>query len=114
MVELSHAQFIVLQKMFVEYQNVELLIPIGEIAKAKKLYELFRAEDLIKRDVHAQSMSLADEFKDFLRDANRLNNQQSVEKYGISIDDLRTQVALFQEDLKTPNPARPVIPKPIK
>ena len=114
MVELSHAQFVVLQKMFVEYQDVGLLVPIAELAKAKAIYELFRAEDLIKRDVHAKSISLADEFKDFLRDANRLNNQQSVEKYGINIEDLRTQVELFQEDLKTPNPARPVIPKPIK
>lgn len=56
-------------------------------------------------------------YKGFIRDGDRLSNEESIKKYGITIDELRTEVADFVTELRAGNKpvprdiVRPVVGK---
>lgn len=53
-------------------------------------------------------------YKGFIRDGDRLSNEESIKKYGITIDQLRTEIADFVIELRAGNePVPRDIVKPI-
>lgn len=46
-------------------------------------------------------------YKSFIRDAERLSNEESIKKYGIDIDQLRTEVSDFVTELRAGNKPTP-------
>lgn len=48
-----------------------------------------------------------DRYKEFIRDGERLSNEDSIKKYGITIDELRTEVEDFVDEVKLGNTPTP-------
>ena len=98
--------------MLVVYTSIETATPTVDFKKAQVLYNRLKIEDLILRGVAPKQLSMADKYKEYIRDADRISNEESLEKYGTTIDELRNRVSDFVDDLESGNANEPNIPKP--
>ena len=104
---LTHDEYMTFQDMFLRYDG-------DRPAQAKELHDRLRAEDLILRGFNKKQLSLSEKYKEYIRDADRLSNEKSLEKYGITINDLRSRVSDFKDDLEAGNAQEPDIPRPTR
>lgn len=112
---MNHKDFIVFEKMYLDYTGGEFKIKKTDRDKAEKLYKELHQEDQVLRGVTKPAQrELGEIYKEYIRDANRLNNGESLTKYGTTIDELRNRVSDFQDQLKAGTATEPNIPRPNK
>ncbi len=111
---LNHKNFNVFKEMYLHY-ILDTKITLGDKTKAEKLYTELHQEDQVLRGVtKPEQLTLGEKYKEYIRDANRLNNGESLTKYGITIDELRNRVSDFQDALKAGTATEPDIPRPTR
>lgn len=109
---LDHDDFVIFQKMYNEYNGLNVIVSGKDLGKATKLYNKLRQEDVVLRGIGKEQIPLAEKYKEYIRDADRLSNDQAFDKYGTTIDELRNRVSDFKDGLKDGTAKEPNIPRP--
>lgn len=111
---MNHKDYMIFEEMYLHY-ILDTKIPLKDKTKAEKLFNELHQEDQFLRGVlDPKQLTLGERYKEYIRDANRLNNGESLTKYGTTIDELRNRVSDFQDQLKAGTATEPNIPRPNK
>ncbi len=110
---LEHSDFNIIKKMYLFYSGATTNpVNQGDEIKARNLYSILQKEDQILRGIlDPDQRTMGEKYKEYIRDADRLNNDQSLDKYGTTIDELRNRVSDFKDALIAGNATEPNIPR---
>lgn len=110
---LEHNDFNVIETMYLFFTGIDENVTQGDRVKAKNLYNKLLIEDQVLRGVlDPDQRSLGEKYKEYIRDADRLSNEQILQRYGTTIDEFRNRVSDFKDALKAGTATEPNIPRP--